>query len=290
MSDRGNPRTPPDFGIPDLEVPPARPSHAELRASRPAVPRTSAMPPAGLGRELEDDTFDTGGIELDRDGTITPAGVPTEFGRSGLGEDDFAPPAVSGLRTRAPGLGDLVEVDRPWPTGKTPERSRMLFDAAEIARLAAYGAPPRVGVLTPFYAARVFLRRRALIARLRVLDDELTRAEAERDALLADMVAPLQPTLERHPLFARYFPLRDGESLADLGRRVLASPGVVQPEPSLLDGVSRADERVRSLATQCELHLRALDACDEARVRQGYAWTAVLVVLGIGLLLWPAIG
>jgi hypothetical protein len=69
-------------------------------------------------------------------------------------------------------------------------------------------------------------------------------------------------------------------ALADLGRAVLAARGGVTVDERTLETLRGADSAVLELAKKSELHLHALDACDNDKVNSGLAW-----ILGVAALL-----
>lgn len=75
-------------------------------------------------------------------------------------------------------------------------------------------------------------------------------------------------------------------ALSDVGRAVLAARGRVPVEPTTLSQIRVADARVSELWTRSELHLRALDACDADKVRQGQIGWVVLGTSAFALGLW----
>jgi hypothetical protein len=119
---------------------------------------------------------------------------------------------------------------------------------------------------------------------LRALDAELTHAEAERDAQLGDLAERLRPELSADPTFSRLY--SDQSSPADIARKILTKRDALDLDRALLGPLRQADERIDALVTRSEMHLRALDVCDEDKVRQGYIWFIAFLVLALGLLVW----
>lgn len=60
--------------------------------------------------------------------------------------------------------------------------------------------------------------------------------------------------------------------LADVGRAVLASRGGVSVDEPTLENLRQAETSVLELVKKSELCVHALDACDNAKVKSGFAW------------------
>lgn len=306
---------PPGFEIPDLELPPPRPSQSGMRsvrieeASRDAA---AEQAPRSGSFEFEVSFSEVAGPSLEVDHDAPIASVPPQDYRRGAGllAEDFSSGPDPVLDRAAGGL----ELDLTWPTGSTPSRARLLLDTVEVKKLAGFGEPPDFW-LTPWYAVRVARRRRLLLAQLNQIDPALTRAEAERDRLVQGLAERVRPELERNRDFQSLLaPLRQLErqspkpeasgaweaiskpppaasssekeqqpsaALLDLGRAVLRLRGEIPIDSKALEPILRADAEVTKLLVGSELHLRALDACDPEKLRQGQiGW----VVVGLGVL------
>jgi len=72
------------------------------------------------------------------------------------------------------------------------------------------------------------------------------------------------------------------DAMADVARAVLAGRGAIQVPPPLLQALRGHDQSVETAAVRLETHVRALDAYDRERVRQGVIF--VLSALGVVLL------
>jgi hypothetical protein len=74
--------------------------------------------------------------------------------------------------------------------------------------------------------------------------------------------------------------------LADVGRAVLASRGGVSVDERFLENLRRADAKVLELVKKSELHVVALDSCDDAKVKSGFAWIFGTLALLAGYALY----
>jgi hypothetical protein len=101
------------------------------------------------------------------------------------------------------------------PTGRTPEPAELAIDPVEVSITADYGAVPSAWYVTPAYAVRVHVRRRALRESVHRLERELARAEEERDELLAETLRGLRSRLESEDRYSRLLSrVREAEALA----------------------------------------------------------------------------
>ncbi|HEY8943286.1 MAG TPA: hypothetical protein VIM73_03440 [Polyangiaceae bacterium] len=281
-------RRPPQFEIPDLELPPPRPSQSGLRAvNREVLPEPSGIPPVGL--ELDAGELLKAGppLELEHEGPISGPD-PIAYGRAAnLSADDFGVSSQS-LRDAVP------DVDVVWPTGVSTARERLVLDSLVIQRLAGFGEPPRTTILTPLYALRVALRRRTLMRTLRELDEQLSKAECAREELLCVLAERVKPLLAREPAFQAVLAGLPGEdqmpqrraALVNIARSVLATRGTIRVDADLLAAIRTADADANELIKQSELHLRALDACDAERVRQGQLLLVAAVLASLAFVAW----
>ena len=130
------------------------------------------------------------------------------------------------------------------------------FSARDAAR-ARRDAAARASAEAERAVDKIEAERRALEARLgKKLDARAHDAErAERDRLAA---------------------------LAQIGRELLERRSATSLDPSLAAAADSAENEVLRKAAEHELHLRAFDSCDEARVRQG--WTMLVALAGTLLL------
>jgi hypothetical protein len=72
------------------------------------------------------------------------------------------------------------------------------------------------------------------------------------------------------------------DALAEVARAVLSARGSIAVSEPMLDALRRHDKSVEAAALRLETHLRALDAYDRERVKQGVV--VVLSALGIVVL------
>jgi len=98
----------------------------------------------------------------------------------------------------------------------------------------------------------------------------------------------------RNELQARSQGLTESETeqraaLADLGRAVLGAAGSVDVAEAWLGRVRRVSERADKLLVRREMHLRAIDGYDQARVRQGVQLVCTVVGLFVLLMLFKLI-
>lgn len=291
---RNRPQQEPDLGIPDLVVPPPRPSQSRLRAVDPKEEvaesgsplRSAARAPSPFGTELELEPEDlvSPKLELQMDHPISGSEILAHYDRAAAFSADDFEGALPGTERAVPAPVALGAV---WPDGKTPDRERLLLDLNEVQRCASYGEAPSSLLVTPFYAVRVWFRRRALVSALGGANEELARAENDRDGQLSDMVNRLRPSLEEHPGFAQR-PSLANATPPDVARAILAARGEIDVDAATLTSLRAADERVRSALKTSELHLRALDACDETKLQQGRVLLALAALAAVAafILFW----
>jgi hypothetical protein len=77
--------------------------------------------------------------------------------------------------------------------------------------------------------------------------------------------------------------------LADVGRAVLASRGGVNVDERTLENLRRADSKVFELVKKSELHVVALDSCDNAKVKSGLVWIVATITLVVGYALYRGV-
>lgn len=278
MSEPRDRRQPPDFGIPDLVVPPPRPSQSGLHAVTPGEPSAASSALRAASRaaselELESDEWGGPKLELQLELPISGSEILAHYERGAAFSSDDLAAATPGIRAA---VTNPVALGAVWPDGKTPDRARVLLDPNDVQRCAAYGAAPKGMLTTPVYAARVWLRRRALVASLRAANEELADAESQRDALLTRMLEQLRPELDKQAGFSQRPSLANATPL-EMARAILAARGEIEVDAQTLEVLSAADERVRASLKESELHLRALDACDRSKLEQG---TTLLALAG----------
>ncbi len=122
------------------------------------------------------------------------------FGAGQFGDDDFDTFSHDALDVGVeegsrPAAVDVAGGDA-WPTGKSPEPNSLQIDDVEVAITADYGAAPANIFVAPPYALRVFQRKRVLEPAYRRARETLEKAEAERDALLGQMITGLREKIE----------------------------------------------------------------------------------------------
>jgi len=162
------------------------------RSPQPA--RKSGTSPGGPPAATDDE------LSSEDDFELVPLGQNEDFGESVT--------AGQGWVDRS------MQVETPWPTGRTKTADQLSVDGVEVELVAGYGRPPQNAVLTPLYAYRVFTRQRQLRLQVSQLNQQLSRAEAERDGLLARLATSLRPVLEASDTFRRLLePIREVERL-----------------------------------------------------------------------------
>jgi hypothetical protein len=216
----------PAFEIPDLELEPAiskRPAAATGPLSaRQAPPATAAIREISL--DDNDDDFDS---------IQSGSSVSLALGAS---------PAEPAMRIEIGG----------WPSGRTRPVDQLPIDPAEVAIVAGYGPAPKVALLAPIYAYRVFSRRGPLTRAVAEQHAALTAVELERDTLLAKLASELRPQLEVSDAFRRAFePLREVERLASDRSAALS-----QADSGYREQMARFDDELGKLR-QAEAAARA---------------------------------
>jgi hypothetical protein len=243
-----------------------------------------------------DDPLELGpSLDLDLSAPVTRAAVSTSH---------FGGLRLDSLHVAGPNITVAPHARANWPSGVSPDRERLVFDPADIRKVAGYGEPPSFALLAPFYAVRVTRRKQALKAALQEAERKLAAAEARREELLASITQRVRSEIERERSFQRALaPLQEIErlngdsrarqrtprelgaehrkALADVARAVLAASGIILLESSELEAIREADENVLRWLRESEIHLRALDACDDEKVQLGFA---VLIALCAGVL------
>ena len=124
-------------------------------------------------------------------------------------------------------------------------------------------------------------RKAAMKARTNDLNDlARSRARAEQDLKkpVAEREASLSETAARR---------RD--ALLKVARSVLAAPGSVDVDAQTLAELTRADEQVLAHSKRSEMHLRALDAGDRERVRQGIWLLGLMAAAIIGFFAYQSL-
>jgi hypothetical protein len=179
--------------------------------------------------------------------------------------------------------------------------------AIDVARQKAQAAGLPAGTAQPEEVAKIHgLQQRAAglepeLLELRAARDQAQGAELAAKNEVAAVERELQRlTQEQRSLDRRYGQQIDqraaglgqaeGElrsALAEAGRAVLAMRGGVAVDPAVLAAIASADAEVARLTRESELHLRALDACDQAAVQRGYMVAAIAA--GVALLTFIAL-
>ncbi|HET9929460.1 MAG TPA: hypothetical protein VFQ35_02180 [Polyangiaceae bacterium] len=190
----------PGFEIPDLDLPPPKPSASQARLAavrfsesgeRQRAPMVTGLSelPAGppLDLDLNSPISSVRGSEI-------PAHEVT--GRAGFQLDSMLP-EVAGITVAPEGRAN-------WPSGVTEERALLEFDPKQVEALARYGSPSSLGVLNVLYALRVFAQRRRLRRELLQCEAELARVESARDDLLARLAEQKREALSGNPGFQRF--------------------------------------------------------------------------------------
>jgi chromosome segregation ATPase len=194
---------------------------------------------SGRGPLIDEDEASEGlpNLDLELSAPISRGGIPESYlqGRPAFGEHEEL--SLDAVARPFASLNVAPEGAPQWPSGITPERHKLALDPLEIRLLANYGAAPSFGPLTPLYALRVQLRKRALIKGLRGVESKLLAAEKRRDQLLADLALRLRPELERSQSFQRVLSgLSEVETLAlERGSALEATTGERASELSRLD-------------------------------------------------------
>jgi hypothetical protein len=197
----------------------------------------------------------------------------------------------------------LAASDENWRRAEG-QKKRSLIElraALEVAQKKAQAAGLPPGTAHPEDAARVEeLQKRAQSHEPEVakLAGERAAAQAAHDTA-ASAVGALERELARLGAAQRAIDRDFGKrvdvnaagltaaedqlrsALAEAGRAVLALRGGVSIDRDTLAGIAGADAEVARLGVDCELHQRALDACDHAAVQRGHT----LLALAAGALL-----
>ena len=190
----------PGFEIPDLDLPPPKPSASQARLAavrftesgererapaRPGLSELPAGPPLDL--DLNSPISSVKGSDMPAHEVV---------GRAGFQLDSMLP-EVAGITVAPEGRAN-------WPSGVSEDRSLLEFDRKQVQALARYGSPSSIGALNVFYALRVFGQRRRLRRELAQCEAALARAESSRDDLLARMAADKREELAASPSFQRF--------------------------------------------------------------------------------------
>jgi len=242
MSDSQRPKPPtPTFEVPDLELEPVPRSLGQAAPARPtASAKLSA--PAGAQQQLLGASFDFGD-ELE-DFEFERSAQPN----SRMGEQS-APHSVVAKRVQTA----VAELGPSFPTARAPEPAELSIDPLALAILADYGDPPESAPLTIAYAYRVFTRQRELKRQLIPIAVECERAQAEREATLAELARELRPTLEEAPEFRRFVaPLLElsrraaerGHALNAINAQLGAELGQFDAELAQVTGELQVEERL----------------------------------------------
>ncbi len=257
MSRREGP--PQGFEIPDLELPPPRPSQSGMRAVIAPKPQPTATSPLDVAQDFG---HEAAGSEfaLELEAPISMGHMPAAFGGGDSRFDGGGLELTDSLALdQAPHAAPLKVAPQGranWPTGVTPPRESLTLDPIEIRSLADFGDAPSLALLTPVYALRVTLRKRALLRELAQVDAALTEAELRRDATLARLTRELRPGLAQEARFQQLFSgLTEVESLErERGSVLLSTRSEQAQEEQRLEG-----ER-GSLSEELTSAERALDA------------------------------
>jgi chromosome segregation ATPase len=139
----------------------------------------------------------------------------------GLASDDefdaFSPGGALEVMAHTAGVASETSVSRArdYPTGRTPGLGELRIDPVEVAITADFGPAPSAWYMSPAYAVRVHVRRRALGAAVPGLERALARAEQQRDELLRDTLRAMRPRLEAEDRYRRLLDrAREAEALA----------------------------------------------------------------------------
>jgi hypothetical protein len=238
MSDSQRPPPPaPSFEVPDLELEP-------VRSVRQAPARTATPAPGKETPHAQDRLF----------------GASFDFGADDFEFERSAQPnfQVAGERAPLPAVAPRVEPATPelgpsWPTGRAPEAAQLEIDPRQLAILADYGEPPPSAPLTLAYAYRVFLRQRELKRQLLPIVLECERAQAEREATLAELSRALRPTLEQNSEFRRFLApvlaveqraAARGQTLTAVNAELGAANGQLDAELSQISGQLEIEQQL----------------------------------------------
>jgi hypothetical protein len=230
MSESQRPKqTAPQFVIPDLELEPAPRSRAS-GAAAPAAPSPSQRGYSAPNL-FDEDTYDTGSLSIELN--QNPGQGSIDFGSSinfdGQAGFELEPTARSlstdsGPQSVVTRRADPSPAEPAWPSGRAPDAETLTIDPVEVVVLAEYGPAPSSAHLAPAYAYRVFTRQRELKQRLGLLSVERDRAQAEREATLAELARTVRPAAEQVDAFKRFFaPLVELEEIASQRGQALSS-------------------------------------------------------------------
>jgi hypothetical protein len=152
----------------------------------------------------------------DQGGAVALELVDASFGASfdtahELALDDDAIESTAASARSLPARS--LEPERAWPTGVSPDSAHLDLDPSEVALAAEYPPPPATYFTSFPYAVAVLLRKKALGAKVRELNEQLLDAERRRDGLLVAMVNERRSELERAP---------DGRKLLEFVNRIEA--------------------------------------------------------------------
>ncbi len=124
-----------------------------------------------------------------------PTSPPTSFDMD-LDEVPGDPAGAALEIASAPGASPGAAPDgKPLPTGRTPDAAALGVTRDQAVRLARFGEPPAGALLAPAYAARVLVRRQQLAAEAKAARAALTRAERDRDLVLAEVFVKFRDQL-----------------------------------------------------------------------------------------------
>lgn len=276
-----HPSRPPSPGseIPDLELPGAAPARDNVPQPAPTSGSTPQTAPASTRNSLDyfgglshldPDDVPAAALELDLGGESLQPATQSEFGDSRFDADD----STDGLALEAQlALAPLDPGQTAWPTGRSPERGALRFEAQELARAAGYGPPPQNFLLAPSYALRVLRRRTAIEHSLAESERALEAAEEQRDRLLADMVVSLESELTTQDRFRELLaPIRDFARIAqERGAALAGQSAEHQAEAERLEATrARAAQERAAQQQKVELARAELERA-ELEARRGEA-------------------
>ena len=281
MSESQRPKTTAlEFVVPDLELEPAPRSRASS-ATAPAAPAQQGYSAPNL---FDEDPFDSGGlsIELNQnagDGKID-FGSSIDFGGAGgfeLEPTARAPRSESSPQSVVTRRADPSSAEPAWPSGRAPDVETLTIDPVEVIVLADYGSAPSSVHLAPAYAYRVFTRQRELKQRLGMLRIESDRAQAEREATLADLARAVRPAAEQVDAFKRFFaPLveleqvasRRGEALSSVNAELGAHSATFDAELTQLAEQASAQQKLEQDAERVHAEREQLAQRAEAKLKR----------------------
>jgi len=224
MSDSQRPNPPvPSFEVPDLELDPLPRLPGQAALARSAAARApSSAPDQRFGSSF--DFGEPGELE------------ELEFERSAQPNFQIAGESAPRL-TLAKRAQAVADPRANWPTGRALDATQLKLEPREISVLADYGDPPASVPLTLAYAYRVFTRQRELKHQLIPIAAECERAQAEREAMLAEFSRALRPIIEPLAEFRRFLaPLIELESrAAERGQALTAIHAQLGAESDQID-------------------------------------------------------